>query len=561
MHAALGLVLILLLAAPAAATAGTARGDASALELAWRRDGVDHYQLIGADARLLDPTLTTPLGSVWKLFVHVYITSRGVAAPDYACGGGDPKEEGFCCVAGASVGADEALARSCGLFFEPARLGITPEAWRTHWSAWGALPPEAEWLLDLHRLRPDTTVTVASLLQALAAVPPAQRAATEHALLSVVLRSDPSVVQTLGGTARVKTWTWSHPAGGARHAGGVAGWLADGTPVWARGDGAGIHVLTLVAPALAILREARPAAPESVECVVVDFFARYPLREVTERISGAAAPAGPLRGAFTVSFVNGNTIGVESEGELVLTPGADGPTLVARLDLEEYVARVIDREAAGRPEAAARALAVVARTYVFQEGRFERGCRRIDDSTQAQRVAPRRATAGARAAGTWTAGLVLDGVTVTYHSSEAGPNRLSWTQAVELARAGWTFEAILARAYPAGRIVPFGEARGDGCQRLDGVERWLAARAARFRERLVGEPGFESPAALRACRLAHARPYADAERGRIYVRGLGSAEERLAAVHEYLHVAFHRHPRGLDEAFIERLARELERTP
>src|SRR5207245_5685468 len=73
MHAALGLVLILLLAAPAAATAGTARGDASALELAWRRDGVDHYQVIGADARLLDPTLTTPLGSLWKLFVHVYL--------------------------------------------------------------------------------------------------------------------------------------------------------------------------------------------------------------------------------------------------------------------------------------------------------------------------------------------------------------------------------------------------------------------------------------------------------------------------------------------------------
>ena len=109
--------------------------------------------------------------------------------------------------------------------------------------------------------------------------------------------------------------------------------------------------------------------------------------------------------------------------------------------------------------------------------------------------------------------------------------------------------------------MPFGEARGEGCQRLDGVERWLAARAPRFRERLAREPGFEPPGVLRACRLQHARPYADGERGRIYVRGLGSAEERLAAVHEYLHLAFHRHPRGLDETFIERLARELESLP
>ena len=555
---AFGIVLALALTAPAAA---------STLELAWHRNGVAHHRLIDGETRALgaapqplDPALTTPLGSVWKLFVHVYVTSRGMTPPDYACGGGDPKEEGFCCVAGGRIGADEALARSCGLFFEPARLGITPDAWRAHWSAW-ALPPEAAWLLDLDRLRPQTTVSVASLLGALAAIPPAHRRATGRALLGVVLRADPSPVGTLGGAVRVKTWTWDHPAGGGRHAGGVAGWLADGTPVWARGEGAGIHVLKTVAPALAALVDSSPPLPETDECVIIDFFARYPLREVTARLTGAPATAGPLQGWVSVTFVNGNTLDVESDGELVLTPGAEGPTLVARLSLDEYVARVLDREAAARPEAAARALAVIARTYVRQRGRPEAGCRRIEDSSHAQRVAPRPATAAARAVAAWTTGLVLDGVDVTYHRSQARRNTLAWTDAVALARAGWTFDAILTRAYPDARLGPLGAGGPRDCERLDVVERWLAARAARFHARLAREPGFEPPDALRACRLEHARPYADAERGRIYVRGLGSAEERLAAVHEYLHLAFHRHPRGLDEAFVERLARELERTP
>jgi uncharacterized protein YfaQ (DUF2300 family) len=135
------------------------------------------------------------------------------------------------------------------------------------------------------------------------------------------------------------------------------------------------------------------------------------------------------------------------------------------------------------------------------------------------------------------------------------------TDAVALARAGWTFDAILARAYPDARLAPLGVAGRSDCERLAMVERWLAASAPRWRPRLAQEPGFEPPASVTACRLPGARPYADARRARIYVRGLASVEDRLSVVHEYLHLAFHRHPRALDEELVERLARELETMP
>jgi uncharacterized protein YfaQ (DUF2300 family) len=64
-----------------------------------------------------------------------------------------------------------------------------------------------------------------------------------------------------------------------------------------------------------------------------------------------------------------------------------------------------------------------------------------------------------------------------------------------------------------------------------------------------------------ACRLAHGRPFADAERNRIHVRGIATTDDRITVVHEYLHLAFRFDPHGFDEDFVERLARGLVGEP
>jgi len=288
----------LLFAAPAVA--------GESLDVAWLRGGVAEYiRLVGPApgeilaappaATPLDRRLETSLGSIWKLFVYVYLSERDLAAPDYTCDGSAPKDEAFCCAPGSTVGVDQALACSCGLFFAPSRLNVTAEDWRVFWGG-RTLPRDAAWLLDLSRVVPDTRVSVASLLAALAAVPPRGRQRAERALLDVVVAAQPLPARHLGATLRVKTWTWDDPTRAGTHAGGFAGWLADGTPVWARGEGGGMQVLQRWAPALARhFADVRP--PDESECVSVDFFARYPIRQVVERASGVPATAGLSEGA------------------------------------------------------------------------------------------------------------------------------------------------------------------------------------------------------------------------------------------------------------------------
>jgi uncharacterized protein YfaQ (DUF2300 family) len=551
------------------ATTAPARGDE--LELAWLSEGRAEYARLVSPApgdvlpapaapRPLDRRLQTPLGSVWKLFVHVYLSERDIAVPDYRCEGAAPKDEAFCCTPGGTIAGDEALARSCGLFFSPSRLAIGERDWREFWSA-QRLPPEAAWLLDLRRVAPGTSVSVASLLAALAAVPPRARQRAERALLDVVVTAQPAPARELGATLRVKTWTWDHPTRADTHAGGFAGWLADGGVVWARGEGAGIQVLQRWAPALS-RRFAEVRAPDESECVIVHFFARYPIREVVERRSGAAAAAGVLDGAYRIQLENGRGVDLISRGTLALARDGGAPTLSARLGLNDYIARVLDREAAATPVEAARALAIAARTWLVQNADRRQGCWAVADDSRAQRVSPNPPSEAARRVAGWTDGLIVRGAPVAYHRSESGRNTLAWLEAVERAASGQRFDDILAAAYPDGRLATLhGAGRGD-CERLHTVERWLATRGVAWRARLSAEHGFEWPRQpVAACRLAHGRPFADAERNRIHVRGITTTDERISVVHEYLHLTFRHHPRGLDEDFVERLARELVREP
>ncbi|MCP6508679.1 DUF2300 domain-containing protein, partial [Klebsiella pneumoniae] len=66
---------------------------------------------------------------------------------------------------------------------------------------------------------------------------PAQDEA-RRVLLDVPLQArDAGVLATLGARLRVKTWSWLADADPQARQGGFAGWLNDGTPVWAGGPG------------------------------------------------------------------------------------------------------------------------------------------------------------------------------------------------------------------------------------------------------------------------------------------------------------------------------------
>lgn len=491
----------------------------------------------------LPASLDAPLGSLWKLFVYAWLVDTGAREPAYECRG-QSREEVYCCSAGGKIERDQALVKSCGLYFEPARLGIAATDWRAYWQARQA----PSWLLDLPAVQPATRVSVAELLSVLALLPAQEQ--MRRVLLDVVLNAaDGNVVGELGGRLRVKTWSWLGDQDAQSRQGGFAGWSADGAPIWAGGRGTSQMVLRHYGQALAsVLPTAWPV--DAGRCVEVRLFSKYPVSKV---LSGdRVAPSGPLRGDYRVEFANGNALDIHSDGELFLL----NDKLVARLDREEYVARVLEREAKPQPAEAAKALAVAIRTYLLQNATRNGDCLSIDDSSNRQRVAPRPASAESRNIAAWTADLVLAGSTVTYHSDQPGPDKLAWQQAVEQANAGQRYDAILLHAYPRASLSRWDNPVAS-CEALPAAQDWLQKQRRGWRPRLESETGYNEVSTFAVCKLAFGRPFVDRERQRIYVRGVLTLQDRLDLTHEYLHLAFEAHPNGQDETYIEGLARHL----
>ncbi|HDY6353615.1 TPA: DUF2300 domain-containing protein, partial [Pseudomonas aeruginosa] len=332
------------------------------VQLAWRT--TQGYELVSLDRqrvlerRPLPADLQAPLGSLWKLFVFAWLSDTGQAEPPYACQGRS-REEVYCCENGQTIGRDRALVRSCGLYFEPQRLALRPEAWRDYWQARQA----PAWLLDLERLQPQTRVPVKELLEQLQQLPAQGEA--RRVLLDVALQAgDGHAVASLGGRLRVKTWSWLDDHDPQARQGGFAGWLVDGTPLWLGGPGTSKVILDRYAEVLGrFLPSPWPADPG--RCVEVNLFSRYPLRSVSDP-AGRPAAEGLLHGPQQVLFANGNRLDIASAGDLFLQRVDGVPRLVARVSREEYVARVLEREASAQPKEAARALAVTIRTYLLQ---------------------------------------------------------------------------------------------------------------------------------------------------------------------------------------------------
>ncbi len=491
----------------------------------------------------LPPTLEAPLGSLWKLFVYAWLVDTGAREPAYECRG-QSKEEVYCCTAGGKIERDQALVKSCGLYFEPARLGISAADWRSYWQARQA----PSWLLDLPSVQPAQRVSIVELLKVLASLPAQDQA--RRVLLDVVLSAaDGNVVGELGGRLRVKTWSWLGDQDPQSRQGGFAGWTADGAPVWAGGRGTSQMILRHYGQALTtVLPTVWPA--EAGRCVEVGLFSKYPLARVSR--GERTVTSGPLQGDYRVEFANGNALDIHSGGELFLL----NDKLVARLDREEYVARVLEREAKAQPAEAAKALAVAIRTYLLQNATRNGDCLSIDDSSNRQRVAPRPASPESRDIAAWTADLVLAGSTVTYHSDQPGPDKLAWQQAVEQANAGQRYDAILLHAYPRASLSRWDNPVAS-CEALPAAQDWLQKQRRGWRPKLASETGYNDVSTFAVCKLAFGRPFVDRERQRIYVRGVLSLQDRLDLTHEYLHLAFEAHPNGQDETYIEGLARHL----
>ena len=534
------LALSPLLAAASEAPLSLAIGTADGGELL----RLDRQRLVSREP--LPASLQAPLGSLWKLFVYAYLLDTGQPDNGYQCRGQD-KEEVYCCNPGERIDRDQALVRSCGLYFQPSNLPLADSDWSGYWQARQA----PSWISERQRLSPETRVPVQQLLEQLARLPAQEQA--RQVLLDVTLNSaDGAAASALGGRLRVKTWSWLADDDPQARQGGFAGWLVDGTPLWAGGSGTSTMLLKGYAESLG---KALPTAwpKEDGACVEVRLFARYPLRQLRRVDSQEAVVPGGLDGHYEVEFANGNRLPIESRGELFLEEGLQ---LTAHLPREDYVARVLDREASARPAEAAKALAVAIRTYLLQSADRRGECLSIDDSSASQRVAPRPASQGAREIAAWTADLVLAGSPVNYHTSQPGPERLAWTQAVEQAGSGLRYDAILAHAFPRATLSRWDKPVA-ACQPLAAAEQWLRKQRRDWRQRLDAEPGYEEIQQFAVCQLSSGRPYVDRQRQRIYVRGFFSLQDRLDLTHEYLHLAFVAHPNGQDEAYVEGLARSL----
>lgn len=542
--------------------------EAAALEVAWRdpANGAVVWHALDEEGRDLPGRPSpqpVPLGSLWKLFVFAWEVEQGRASPDYVCrgaqGGGDAaralrEQEIYCCEPGGRIGREAALVASCGAFFAPSRLAIDADAWRAFWSA--RAPAEA-WLADLAAMRAETQVTPANVIAALEAVPPRARAAASRVLLARAFGPGGDaggLVRQFGGTLRVKTFSWFH-ADTRQRIGGAAGWLTDGTPVWFAANGSGQQVLAQHAARLAAIL---PSSTASLlpGCVEVEFFARYPLLRV-QGPDGRPAKAGPLRGQHVAVFERGVSLPFLATGELRLAESAQRPVVFGRFGIDDYIARVLDREAHAGETEAARALAVVARSYLFNEARSAGNCLHIADSSRTQRVSPNPPTPAARAIAAFTTDLVLRGAPVGYHFDTPAEHRLAWTQAVDATRGGARWDEILRSAFPHADLVAADDPAGLPCQRIAKAERWLAARAAGWSRQLHALPGFSPPPPPQVCQLRHGRPFAELDRGRIHVRDLASREDRITLAHEYLHLGLRHHPAASNESLVESWARRL----
>lgn len=509
--------------------------------------------------------LATPLGSTWKLFVYAYMVDQHLPDVPYQCTG-QSSEEKYCCSKGGSIGRDQALLQSCGLYFEPKRLGLQDAAWRSYWYQHKA----PLWLTELGQVREQTVLPVRDVLWALQQVPDAPKQQAQQVLLNIWLRGDFSAsLAPIGSQLRGKTLTMPHPQYPKQRIGGMAGWLTDGEAFWLLGRGNSHEVLQHSGQWLpALLQHWQPTrglqdahTQASEQCVEVDYlaFMTNPIVRIRHATNQQAVYGGVLpTGRYTVQLQNGRQVSLQSDGKVSVFQEGSHYRIRARMGMTEYVARVLEREAASTPEQAAKALSIAIRTYALNEASGSGTCLLMRDSTQQQRVLTQAASPAAAAIARSTEHLVLRGAHGHFQDASTQANVLGWQQAQAWARQGLGFQAILARAYPNASVAVAGNDLGERCSPLPQARKWLTVQLPRWHKVLQKEAGYRTLAQMASvCQLSRGTPYADVAANRVYIRQFKTETDQIVLAHEYMHLLFAQHPNGGNEAYVEALAQRL----
>jgi uncharacterized protein YfaQ (DUF2300 family) len=497
--------------------------------------GSNDLTLIYKDAS----AVKTPMGSLWKLYVHSYLLENGVTPAPYTCRG-QSSEEIFCCEKGKSVDLVSALAQSCGPFYQEKLQAIGSAQWKRFWKDQGIT---YSWL-DKRNLVPGKEILVEEILSSLASIAKFKSfTQLKENLFEVVSRGTlEGELGTLGTNLFIKTWTWEKT--NDDFIGGFAGWTRDGLPVWAMGKGSSKEVVKSQGEKIFKVLPASVKAEGPV--VQVNFFKRYPVKRVISLPDGKVIYSGRLNGDYQIDFDH-TSLKIHCDGQLELS--AD-KKITGKFSTDEYVARVLEREGGVNDLQAARAMAVLIRSYLERRGQRTSFGFIIDDTSDFQRVGATSPGAKALAAARFTQGLVLKNTLVSYTDK-------TWFKMTTLARQGKDFVSILNLVMPKSEIALVTDPRQAHCQRLLMAENYLTQSLKKWKRTLHGHTGFEDVKNVQVCLLSFTRPYSDLKNNRIYLNFDESVEARRTLAHEYLHLGFKFHPLTQNESFIEDLAQRL----
>ena len=501
---------------------------------------------------------TVEWGSLWKMWVMVYFKEKNLTPPDYICKGGDP-EEVFCCTPGKKIGMKDAFAKSCGRYFEQSLSVIKDSDWKNFWKEEMAF---TDGPLIQGFPSEDTRTSVTWILGALERVRThAQNLKSIEAdMLSTQLTGTlKNSKKDFGGEIRVKTYTIRNPKDEKHFLGGFAGWRRDGSAIWVRGEGKSDAVARAVSLSQdakdRLLESLMTSSSSSIAQVQVAFFDRYPIR----RINGAVKPQnGPLHGKVVLEFENGNHLEFYSQGEIQVRYSKKGkPLLTGHFSLDEYVARVMDREIKSEPVEAAKAFSILMRTFLVQNAIRSNDGYWIQDSSHLQRVSIQKASRESLKIAGFTTGMILKGEKVSYHSISTSKNRIGWEAAKKMAADGFQYHEILSETFHRATLSALEEKNEPLCAALPDAEVWLNQQSKIWKPRLLQKEGFNEPKPYRICKLEGRQPYTDIQEKKIFVNFKGDTEDQITLAHEYLHLAFASHPVGHQDPTIEKMAKEL----
>ncbi len=491
----------------------------------------------------------TKLGSLWKIFSYVYLIENNQVVLDYQCTG-KIVEEKFCCAKGSSIDMDMALVKSCGLFFSPSRVQIDPQRWDNFWTQ--KIESPYSWLTNYQKINSDLEVSIKELLTVFKKMRffINNKEKLENTLGRVTIAgTGKQGLINLGTKLKFKTFSWNQ-------SGGLAGWGADGSTFYAKGSGKSSDVLTEWSADIAKLMNAEAKKNNETE-VNVRFFAQYPIKSLLNSSTKKPAQEGILKGNFQVTFQNGNQLDFSSDGQLVMARKNNRILVTGKFSVDEYVARVIDREIAPTPIEAAKAFSIMIRTYLSNNSHKAFDSYEIDDSSRFQRVSATIPSSEALAIARWGHDLILKNTPdLTYHSTQDGPRRLSWAKANTMAKNSEDFLIILKTQYDIGNLSLLNDIN-DQCRGLKTLQKWVDNNKKKWQKILISYNGFAIPKTVKVCQSNNGRQYADLERDLIYVNFQNNSEDFITTAHEFLHLAYKNHPLTNDEEEIESLAKKL----